>query len=103
MEVKKEIVKSQKKFKYFKDDNPIYLLETFEYNGKTHYILSTSSFLYIGYMEKAHFNQIINYNVGTYANSFCKFQDTLYLGLKNGCIIYVSLEKAYNEIPFKKV
>jgi hypothetical protein len=70
MDPKKEVVKSQKKFRYFKDDNPIYFVETFDHNGKTHYVMSTSSFLYIGYLEKANFNQIINYNVGAYVTSY---------------------------------
>ena len=96
-------MKSQKKFRHFKDENSIYLLETFDHNGKTHYVLSSSSYLYIGYMEKAAFNQIINYKLETWATSFCVFQDTLYFGMKDGSLVFISLEKAYNQIPFKRV
>lgn len=65
--------------------------------------MSTTTMLYIGYMEKTTFNQIITYNLGAYACSFVMHGDVLYLGLKNGCVVLVSMEKAYNQIPFRKI
>ena len=70
---------------------------------KTHYIVSSSSTLYLGYMEKCIFNQITNYKINAEVTSYFLFKDTLYFGLKNGSIIYVSLEHAYNQIPYGNV
>lgn len=100
---KKVEKKGQKKFRHLKDENPIFFLETFEYNMKTHYIVSSSSILYLGYMEKCIFNQIANYKINSEVASYILFKNTLYFGLKNGSIIYVSLEHAYNQIPYSNV
>jgi len=54
-------------------------------------------------MEKCIFNQITNYKINAEVTSYFLFKDTLYFGLKNGSIIYVSLEHAYNQIPYGNV
>lgn len=35
--------------------------------------------------------------------SYTLFQDTLYFGLRNGSIVSLSLEHAYNQIPYSKI
>ena len=70
---------------------------------KTHYIVSSRSTLYLGYMEKCIFNQITNYNIDSEVTSYILYQGILYFGLRNGSILYVSLEHAYNQIPYSKI
>mgnify|MGYP000879967482 FL=1 len=54
-------------------------------------------------MEKCSFNQVITYPIKSYVTSFCLHEACLYFGLKNGSILYVTLEHVYNEIPFKLI